>query len=262
MAEPRDKQYFLKWLTGFFDPSRARERWELHSACADVERYYQTLPLEERKAMEEAVLEWLNGVEWLREAVTLSGNLRIEEAVPRLLEIGERYAPVRDDSEADSLTRGVIVALGHIGDRRAIPFLRAEATLCGEKEPRRCGIAILALSSIDLDEGLRFLPDVVEGDMKYRGQRALESEHTRKYGYVWDELNTLLSFHDKGIVAHLARHQGGLGEDEKRFMLLAFEHALDTAYVFKRDSRFTEAEKAEMLTEFKRGLGVGDNLTA
>lgn len=260
MAESKDKSYFLEWLTDFFDPSRARERWELHSACTDVERCYQTLPLEERGAMEEAVLEWLNGEKWIEEAVTLSGNLRIREAVPRLLEIGGRYAPVEGDWKAESLTRGVMAALGDIGDRRAVPFLKAEASLCGEKELRRCGIAIQALSRIDLDEGLQFLPNVAKGDMKYRGQRALESEDTRQYGKIWYELYLLLSRYDKGIVPRLAWHLWNLGEEEKRFVLSAFQRALDTAYVFKRDARFTESEKEEMLREFKRGLGLAEDL--
>jgi len=262
MGEIKDKQYFLQWLADFFDPSLARERCELHSACADVERYYQTLSPEERRAMEEAVLEWLNGEKWLEEATILSGNLRIKEAVPRLLKIGGQYAPVEGDWKAECLTRGVIAALGDIGDRRAVPFLKAEASLCGEKELRRCGIAIQALSRLDMDEGLQFLPDLVKGDMKYRGQRALESEDARQYGKIWYELDLLLSRYDKGIVPRLAWHLRGLSKEEKRFVLRAFEHALDTAYVFKRDTRFTEAEKEEMLREFKRGLGLAEDPAA
>jgi hypothetical protein len=258
VADTKDRQYFTRKLEEMFEPERERRLGGFEGACSEVAKYYESLPLEEKKAMKEAVLEWRDRHEWWQTATALIGLLHIEEAVEWLLDIGEQHRAVENGWKADSLTCGVIAALGDIGDSRALPFLRAEAALCGEREPRRCGIAILALSRIDLDEGLRFLPDVVKGDMEYQRTVGPETEDYRQYGYTRYEFDLLLSFHDKVIVSRLASHVRDLGAREKRFVLLAFEHALETAYVFKRNARFTQAEKEQMLREFERGLYVAE----
>jgi hypothetical protein len=251
----------LQKLEEFYLPQRERQRGGAAGIEADVVAYYQDLPPKDKRVMREAVLEWLNQNDWrLREAIALCGLLRIRQAAGRLLALGAQYAPVEGDWQADSTTRAVVAALGELGDRIALPFLRGEAAPCGEREPKRSSVAILALSRIAVDEGLRFLPCVVRGDVKYRGKRALDTEDTTRYGHIWGELNTLLSFHDKGIVSRLAWHLRNLSLEEKRFVLSAFKHALDTAYVFKRDARFMEPEKGEMLQEFERGLGLGEDL--
>jgi hypothetical protein len=125
---------------------------------------------------------------------------------------------------------------------------------CAEKDTRRCLIVILALSTIDVDEGLRFLPSVVEGDMRYRGQREMETRKTREYGLIWSALDLLLSALGAGIVPRIACHLRELGEEEKHLASLAFTHALETAYVHERHARFTQIEKERILKEFRAGL--------
>jgi len=265
MAKPKDKAFFLQKLEYFFNPERMRRVYGPmpDGVIREIQDYYSSLSDQDKKEMENAVMGWLEmGQRRMIEGVRLCGELKLRRSVDRLLEIGATYSRL-DGDEADTITCFTIAALGNIGETRAIDFLQKEAVHCAKKDTKRSDIAVLALSRIDLEKALTYLPAVIRGDLKNPEQRGwywTEQGKKRdlvKHGMAAHLFDLLLSFHDETIVPKMARHLQELEEEEKTYALKAFRAALERLDEFyPRHEKVSQEAKAKMWAEFEKGVGL------
>ncbi|MGB8644647.1 MAG: hypothetical protein WCF84_05385 [Anaerolineae bacterium] len=234
-SPPRDKQYFLRQLIEFFDPerlARVHPRFASMGILGEVREYYQTLPAEEKEAFDEAVLEWLDSESGQNNAMFVARIIKLKRAVEKILQIGEANAPLRDptnywrNDDASERVSTAVVALGQIGDRRAIPFLENEAAHSGDLFPLAGQTkAILALGFIDLNAALEFLPVIVRGDVRCRQKRE-ELPPPARGPYTSSDLFALVGAHGTRIVLQIASHLRNLSPEEKRYASETWESLL------------------------------------
>lgn len=257
-------------LEEFFSPAKLDKLPNPYQVFSSVVEYYTGLGIEDRVALEDAVMEWLDvknlelpNAERLRlaNAIRICGYLKLNRAVEKILVIASRYVPLRDTASINrNDTPNVIVShcigmLGEIGDRRALDFLKSEASRCGDENPNRASLlAIDALSRIDVDVALIFLPVEIAGDFQFRERRA--RQNLKPFALIQETFLRLLDTHGRNIVPKIASRLRTLDAAQKQFALETFKGIMQRLVIPAMDGQILEEEeKKALVQEFIEGLG-------
>ncbi len=270
--EIRDKEYWMHKLDEFFESKELarRSKYEDNLICNEVRKYYETLSPSEKQAMAEIVLEWPKlrdtgpkGNLWRQmNAISLAGQLKLVSALDKLIQIGEENMPHRSETlpynDANFLVAAVVGALGSIGDPRGLDFLRREADHAADPGPLgEYNAAINAISKIDLNMALDYLPMIIKSDLEFKGEPK-DSQYSHRY--TLNALLGLLDLHTTRMVVPLGQHLRQLTLEERQFALREWEETLKRRPVLTRVKEWITPEtREELVDELAREMGLADS---